>query len=120
MATRKAAAKATATEPRPILTVQEGADALRIYNDDGANDEILEQLIAGIPDYIQVLTGYPVSAMTGTDGEVNPMVKTLAKLILQLWYNPDGTENMALTRTVNSMAKAVKAWANGNDKTERY
>lgn len=104
MATRRV----RAMEPQPILSTEEACDTLRIYNDDGENTVIVDQLVEGIPGYIYTSTGYPYEYM-GDPDKCNPLVKTLAKLILQLWYNPDGTDNMALTRTVNSVTKTVKA-----------
>lgn len=97
-----------------ILTVEEGVNALRIYNDDGANTVIVEQLIEALPSYINTLTGYYIGHMMPDDDPANcdPLIKTLGKFILQLWYNPDGTDAAQLQRVIESLAKTVKARGN--------
>lgn len=93
-----------------ILTVDEGVDALRVYNGDGANTVIVQQLIDALPSYISTVTGYDLKVLEETaPDECDPLIKTLGKFILQLWFNPDGTDNLTLTGVITSLAKTIKA-----------
>lgn len=85
-----------------ILTIEEARNALRV--DGESNDVIILPLIEAIPAYIETLTSVTVDT-TGTD----QLVKTLAKFVLQLWYNPDGTDSARLETVINSLAKTIKA-----------
>ena len=86
------------------LTLGEACDLLRVTPD---NAPIINAHISGIPSYVETITGYPATCTksTGCDG----MVRQLCRFILQLWFNPDGSDATQLTRCVNSLAKAVKA-----------
>lgn len=97
-----------------ILTVDEGVNALRIYNDDGANTVIVQQLIEALPSYIHTLTGYSFTndELDGVE-PCDPLVKTLGKFVLQLWFNPDGTDAATLQTVISSLAKTVKARGTG-------
>lgn len=85
-----------------ILTIEEARNTLRV--DGESNDVIILPLIEAIPAYIETLVGSTVD-VTGAD----PLVKTLAKFVLQLWYNPDGTDSVRLETVINSLAKTIKA-----------
>lgn len=86
------------------LSEFEALDLLRVGDE---NTDIIQTLAASIPAYVEVVTGYPAELTAGaTPSEV---VKPLCRFILQLWYNPDGTDAQQLTRVIDSMAKTVKA-----------
>ena len=81
----------------------EALDLLRVSSD---NLGVIEQLAASVPSYVEATTGYSASLAAGD--ECHELVKQLARFVLQLWYNPDGTDSQALTRVVDSLAKSVR------------
>lgn len=83
---------------------QDALDLLRVSSD---NSGIIAQLAASIPPYVYVTTGYPMELTAGNNPD--ELVKQLSRFVLQLWYNPDGTDAQTLTCVVTSMAKSVKA-----------
>lgn len=85
-----------------IMTIEEARDTLRV--DGSSNDDIITSLLEAIPAYLVTLVGGKVD-ITGAD----PLVKTLAKFVLQLWYNPDGTDSDRLQKVIDSLAKTIKA-----------
>ena len=90
-----------------ILTYTEALTALRTEDSDG-NKEIVNGLLAGIPSYIETTTG--IKDAEGQAGNF-PLIKTLAKFLLCLWYNPDGTDAVQLQVVVNNLLKTLKALA---------
>ncbi|ACV21878.1 Uncharacterised protein [Slackia heliotrinireducens] len=82
----------------------EALDLLRVSSD---NLPLIEQLAASVPSYVEVMTGYPAEYTAGDD--CHELVKQLSRFVLQLWFNPDGTDSQALSRVVGSLAKSVKA-----------
>ena len=101
-----------------ILTMTEAFTALRTEENDG-NRDIVTGLLLAIPSYITTTTGIadPVAAATVEGDTENPepgpfpLVKTLAKFLLCLWYNPDGTDAVQLQVVVNNLLKTLKAMA---------
>lgn len=85
-----------------IMTIEEARDTLRV--DGTSNDSIIEPLLAALPGYIESLVGNTVD-VSGAD----PLVNTLAKFVLQLWYNPDGTDSERLQIVIDSLTKTIKA-----------
>lgn len=85
-----------------IMTIEEARDTLRV--DGSSNDVIITPLLEAIPAYIRTLVGGSVD----TSGD-DPLVKTLAKFVLQLWYNPDGTDSDRLQKVIDSLTKTIKA-----------
>lgn len=85
-----------------IMTIEEARDTLRV--DGSSNDAIITSLLEAIPAYLVTLVSGKVD-ITGAD----PLVKTLAKFVLQLWYNPDGTDSDRLQKVIDSLAKTIKA-----------
>lgn len=82
------------------MTLSEACNVLHV--NEGDNDELIESLLAAIPDYIEVTTGYPVDAQ---DSE--PLVATVSGFLLSLWYYADHSDDQALTRTINSLLKVI-------------
>lgn len=85
-----------------LLTIEEARATLRV--DGEANDCIIMPLLEALPAYINTLTGCEQLGEAPDD-----LAKTLAKFILQLWYNPDGTDADRLQRVIDSLAKTIKA-----------
>lgn len=91
-------------EKKYILTIEEARDALRVDGHD--NDSIIYGLMEAIPEYIETCSGCLVTL--GAPDE-RPIIKTVAKFILQLWYNPDGTDSDRLNKVIESLFKTMKA-----------
>lgn len=87
-----------------ILTLSEACNVLHV--DEGANDELITSLVWAIPDYIEVATGLNYSQQ-----EELALTRTVAGLILTQWYYADHADDQALTRTINSLLKALSVQA---------
>lgn len=86
-----------------ILTIDEAHDALRVDGSD--NDAIITGLLEAIPDYLEACTGLTEAhALAGS-----AIVKTAAKFILQLWYNPDGSDADKLKRVIDNLLKTLSS-----------
>ena len=83
-----------------MITLEKARDVLRLDGTD--NDEIIEGLLAAVPDYIELTTG-----MTPEQQEQEPMVETATGFILKLWYNAEQTEEQKLTRTIDCLLKCI-------------
>lgn len=90
-----------------ILNYDEAFLALRTEQNAG-NVDIVTGLLEAIPSYIETGTGIKDAE---TAAEAYPLVKTLAKFLLCLWYNPDGTDAVQLQVVVNNLLKTLKAMA---------
>lgn len=86
------------------MDIDEACDLLRVSSD---NEAIIEAHAKAIPQYVEVTTGYPA---TCTDSyNCDETVKQLCRFVLQLWFNPDGTDADSLKRTIDSLTASVKA-----------
>lgn len=81
-------------------TVEDARNALHV--DAGANDELIYSLVEALPDYIEQVTG-----MTAAQQETEPLVKTVGNFIMELWYYGTHTDDVRLTRTINSLLKVL-------------
>ncbi len=82
------------------MTLSEACNVLHV--NEGDNDELITTLVSALPDYIEVSTGLSV------DNQINePMVETVAGLILTQWYYADHADDQSLTRTINALLKAL-------------
>lgn len=90
-----------------MLTIDQALTVLRTEASAG-NTEIISGLLAAIPSYIETTTGIKDAAQAS---EVYPLVTTLEKFLLCLWYNPDGTDAVQLQVVVNNLLKTLKAMA---------
>ena len=88
------------------MTLSEACNVLHV--NEGDNDELIESLLAAIPDYIEVTTGYPVDEQNN-----EPLVATVSGFLLSLWYYADHSDDQALTRTINSLLKVITLKARG-------
>ena len=88
-----------------ILTTSEILDTLRLDADEAENLAIANTLVEAIPDYISVATG---RAVTEINRNASALERTVAKFILTLWFNPDGTDAVSLQRTIDHLLKVLK------------
>lgn len=86
------------------MDIDEACDLLRVSSD---NEAIIEAHAKAIPQYVEITTGYPADC---TDSyNCDETVKQLCRFVLQLWFNPDGTDADSLKRTIDSLTASVKA-----------
>lgn len=83
-----------------IISLEEAREYLRLDNTD--NDTIIEGLIKGAEEYIRVGTGIPVSLLTTSD-----LAKTIAKMLLSLWYDSTQIDTDKLQRTIDTCLKSL-------------
>ena len=85
-----------------IMTLSDACNVLHV--DQGANDELIYSLIDALPSYIEVTTGITKE----TQEELNiPLLITVSGFLLTQWYYADHADDQALTRTINSLLKAL-------------
>ena len=82
------------------MTLAEACNVLHV--DQGNNDELITALITALPDYISTTTG-----LSPLYHSAEPLVKTVEGLILTQWYYADHADDQSLTRTINSLLKAI-------------
>lgn len=82
------------------MTVDQAREWLRI--DGTENDAIIESLLAGATEYIQLATG-----LTSDDQKNSTLCNTITKYLLSLWYDPVQTDTEHLQRTIDSLLKLV-------------
>lgn len=90
-----------------MIDIADAFLALRTEENDG-NMNIVEGLLAAIPSYIETSTGIKDALAASPK---YPLLQTLAKFLLCLWYNPDGTDAVQLQVVVNNLLKTLKAMA---------
>lgn len=83
-----------------MLTLAQACNILHV--DEGNNDELIESLVAAIPDYIEVTTG-----MSAEQQETEPLVETVSGFILTLWYFSDHSDDIKLQRTIDNLLKCI-------------
>ncbi len=82
------------------MTLHDACNVLHV--NEGDNDELIYALVQALPDYIEVTTGL------SAENQINePMVETVAGLILTQWYYADHADDQSLTRTINALLKAI-------------
>jgi len=80
--------------------IDKAREWLRIDGSD--NDAIIQGLLDAVPDYIEIATGYPADQQ---DGE--PLVETVTRFLLLLWYNAEQSEAERLQRVIDNLLKAL-------------
>ena len=78
------------------MTLNEALDVLRLDSD--SNNDIVEPLIAALPDFIELTTGIDRRHFDDI-----PLVKTLEKMLLTLWYFGDRCDVVKIDRIVTSL-----------------
>ena len=82
-----------------IFSIEEARDILRIDGTD--NDAQISALLAAIPSYLEITTGYAAA------GDYSPLAKTAARFILQLWYYGENSDTDKLKRVIDNLLKAL-------------
>lgn len=82
------------------MLLEEARDILRV--NEGDNDILILSLLEAMPDYIEVTTGMKAEQQSG-----EPLVRTVEKFILTLWYFADKADDVALNRTIHSLLRAI-------------
>ena len=82
------------------MTLTEACNVLHV--DEGNNDELINSLLQALPSYIEVATG-----LTEEQQAQEPLADTVSGFILTQWYYADHADDQALTRTINSLLKAL-------------
>ena len=88
------------------MTLSDACNVLHV--DAGANDELIYSLIDALPAYIEVTTG--ITEETQSELTI-PLVETVSGFLLTQWYYADHADDQALTRTINSLLKALSVQA---------
>ena len=83
-----------------MLSLEQAREFLRI--DGTENDNIISALLEAIPEYIEVTTGMAIPQQC-----TEPLINTVSRFILQLWYNAEQSESEKLQRTIDSLLKAI-------------
>lgn len=83
-----------------IISLEEAREYLRLDNPD--NDTIIEGLIDGATEYIEITTGIPESSLI-----LSPLAKTTAKMLLSLWYDSTQIDTDKLQRTIDNLLKSL-------------
>lgn len=87
-----------------MISLEKAREWLRLDGED--NDEIIKSLLNSVPDYIELTTG-----MDYGQQDDEPLVETVTKFLLTLWYNAEQTEAERLQRTIDNLLKALAAKA---------
>jgi len=88
----------------PCMTISEACEILRV--DNGVNDGVIYSLIDALPYYVEVATGYPITAQ-----RQEPLCKTVYGFLLLKWYYADHADDQALTRSIDSLLKTISVIA---------
>ena len=86
-----------------LISLEEARDALRIIGED--NDTIIIPLVEAIPGYLEVTTERRWDA----DKPTHPLAQTVAKFILQLWFDPQDKDSERLKRTISELLTGLTA-----------
>lgn len=82
------------------MTVTEAYGILHV--DPGVNDLLIDALVMALPSYIETTTG-----LKAADQHKEPLVEVVNGFILTQWYYADHADDQALTRTINTLLKAI-------------
>lgn len=82
------------------MTLTEACNVLHV--DAGTNDDLITDLIAALPKYIETTTGLKIA-----DQSSEPLVDVVNGLILTQWYYADHADDQSLTRTIDALLKAI-------------
>lgn len=83
------------------ISLEEAKDFLRLDND--YNDSILEGLIDGIPDYIELATG-----LNYEQQEQLPLCRTVGLFLLRLWYYSENTDSYRVQKVIDGLLFSIK------------
>lgn len=83
-----------------MLSLDEAREWMRI--DDTDNDRIIQGLLDAVPGYIETTTGMDAAAQLN-----EPLVDTVTKFLLLLWYDVQSNEADRLQRVIDNMLKTI-------------
>lgn len=83
-----------------MVSLDDAREWLRLDGTD--NDFIILGLLSAVPGYIETTTGLSVA---NQDSE--PLVDTVAKFLLTLWYNAEQAEAERLQRVIDGLLKTL-------------
>ena len=83
-----------------MLTLDEAREWMRIDGTD--NDRIIQGLLDAVPGYIETTTGMDTTAQLN-----EPLVDTVTKFLLLLWYDVQSNEAARLQRVIDNMLKTI-------------
>lgn len=89
-----------------MLSLDEAREWLRIDGTD--NDRIISGLLQAAPGYIEVATGMDETAQLN-----EPLVDTVTKFLLILWFDAESSQAERLQRTIDNLLKAITVKARG-------
>jgi len=81
-----------------IITLEEARKVLRFSSE--THDGEIAALVGAVPLYLEETTGYKF------EGEASPLAKTVAGLLVKLWFRPSG-DMERLQRTIDSLLAAL-------------
>ncbi len=82
------------------MTLDKAREWLRLDGTD--NDEVIQGLLAAIPEYIEETTG-----MTAEAQATDPLAETAGKFLLTLWYHAEQAEADKLQRAIDGILKVL-------------
>ena len=85
-----------------MITIDQAMKYLRLDALDTDTTEIVSDLLASVPSYIEVATG-----LTAEEQSAFPLCDTVTKFLLKLWYNPESNDSERLQRTIESLLKSL-------------
>ncbi len=83
-----------------MMKLSEACNILHV--DQGSNDLMIKSLISALPGYIEMATG-----MNEDQQDDEPLVKVVEGFLLTQWYYSDHADDQSLTRTIDSLLKAI-------------
>ena len=89
-----------------MLSLDEAREWLRADGTD--NDRIISGLLQAVPSYIEVATGMDAAAQLD-----DPLVDTVTKFLLILWFDAESSQAERLQRTIDNLLKAITVKAKG-------
>ena len=90
------------------MTISEACNVLHV--DEGANDQLIIDLISALPGYIELTTG-----LKEEDQSAEPLVEVVSGFLLTQWYYGDHADDQALNRTISAILKAITIKARSAD-----
>jgi len=83
-----------------MVTLDDAREWLRLDGTD--NDAIISGLLSAVPGYIETTTG-----LSAANQSSEPLVDTVAKFLLTLWYNAEQAEAERLQIVIDGLLKTL-------------
>lgn len=79
------------------------SDALKfLHLDSGANDALVDTLLAAVPDYIELTTG-----MSKEEQPNEPLCEVVTKFLLTAWFFGDKADTIKLDHAITNLLGAI-------------